>query len=70
MIVEFKYVQKQNPEGVALSLADTQLNTLYFENKVQNAIKVPYRYVVQVSDTTMLTRAASLPGQQNYAAEI
>ena len=70
MIVEFKYVQKQNPEEVALSLADTQLNTLYFENKVQNAIKVPYRYVVQVSDTTMLTRAASLPGQHNYAAEI
>ena len=28
-----------------------------------NAIKVPHRYAVQVSDTTMLPRAASLPVQ-------
>jgi len=28
-----------------------------------NVIKVPNRYVVQVSDTTMLPMAASLPGQ-------
>ena len=28
-----------------------------------NSIKVPHRYDVQVSDTTMMTRAASLPGQ-------
>ena len=29
----------------------------------QNVIKVPYRYAVQVSDTTMMTIAASLFGQ-------
>ena len=29
----------------------------------QNVIKAPHRYAVQVSDTTMLTIAASLPGQ-------
>ena len=29
----------------------------------QNAIKVPHRYYVQVSDTTMMTIAAALPGQ-------
>ena len=28
-----------------------------------NSIKVPHRYDVQKSDTTMMTRAASLPGQ-------
>ena len=28
-----------------------------------NAIKVPHRYAVQESDTTMMTMAASLPGQ-------
>ena len=28
-----------------------------------NIIKDPHRYVVQGSDTTMMTRAASLPGQ-------
>ena len=31
--------------------------------KIYNAIKDPHRYVVQVSDTTMLPNAASLPGQ-------
>ena len=31
--------------------------------KKQNAIKVAHRYAVQVSDTTMLPKAASLPGQ-------
>ena len=31
---------------------------------VQNVIEAPHRYVVQVSDTTMLTRAASLFGQK------
>ena len=29
----------------------------------RNTIKDPHRYVVQGSDTTMMTRAASLPGQ-------
>ena len=29
----------------------------------KNAMKDSHRYGVQVSDTTMLTRAASLPGQ-------
>ena len=28
-----------------------------------NTIKVPHRYDVQGSDTTVMTRAASLPGQ-------
>jgi len=31
--------------------------------KQQNVIKVVQRYVVQVSDTTMMPIAASLPGQ-------
>ena len=30
---------------------------------IYNAMKDPHWYVVQVSDTTMLTIAASLPGQ-------
>ena len=29
----------------------------------RNTIKDPHRYVVQESDTTMMTGAASLPGQ-------
>ena len=29
-----------------------------------NAIKDPHWYAVQESDTTMMTKAASLPGQQ------
>ena len=32
--------------------------------KQQNTIKAPHRYAVQVSDTTMLTTAAALFGQQ------
>ena len=31
---------------------------------VQSVMKAPYRYRVQVSDTTMITIAASLFGQQ------
>ena len=31
-----------------------------------NTIKGPHRYAVQESDTTMMTRAASLPGQQLF----
>ena len=42
---------------------------LYFEinatNQSANAIKDPQWYAVQGSDTTMLTIAASLPGQQS-----
>ena len=30
---------------------------------IYNVIKAPHRYGVQVSDTTMLPKAASLPGQ-------
>ena len=33
---------------------------------LHNTIKDPHWYGVQESDTTMLTTAASLPGQQNY----
>ena len=36
---------------------------LMAQSFLQNAIKVPHRYNVQVSDTTMMTKAASLPGQ-------
>ena len=39
------------------------------KNKIKryNSIKYPHRYAVQVSDTTMMTNAASLPGQKlNY----
>ena len=32
---------------------------------IQNAIKAYHWYAVQVSDTTMLPMAASLPGQKN-----
>ena len=32
--------------------------------KQQNTIKAPHRYAVQVSDTTMMPMAATLPGQQ------
>ena len=31
---------------------------------LRNVIKDPHRYVVQGSDTTMMTMVASLPGQQ------
>ena len=33
---------------------------------IKNLIKVAHRYVVQVSDTTMLTIAASLPGHKFF----
>ena len=35
----------------------------YYQFLKQDAIKVPHWYAVQVSDTTMMTIAASLPGQ-------
>ena len=38
------------------------ISTIY--NTIYNACKAPHRYDVQVSDTTMITIAASLFGQQ------
>ena len=37
------------------------------KRKSANAIKAAHRYAVQVSDTTMLTIAASLPGQYSMS---
>ena len=33
---------------------------------ISNTIKAPHRYVVEGSDTTMMTRAASLFGQKYF----
>ena len=37
---------------------------LFRKRDIHNAIKAPHRYDVQGSDTTMMTRATSLPGQK------
>ena len=39
---------------------------LLLQRNQQNTIKDPHRYAVHGSDTTMLPRAASSPGQQNF----
>ena len=44
--------------------------TFYYSLLPITPMKVPHWYAVQVSDTTMMTRAASLPGQQIKGQQI